>query len=1172
MSLVDRIQTALETGVDATIWEQTATALLQEKYPWLSPVEAGADIGRDADIYRVLPGNSDSRGRLLATTSNVLSNLKSSHKSWIQEQSRGEFPVDALVIATPNQVSARSRKNVEKYCRDNTLPLPEFYTRDWLIPALVRNPDWRERLTGVKGRIDAIRPVEGSAQESQIVGRESILNEIKAIVHHGGDLLLVGVPGVGKSRLLPELGDGAYIVEPLGTQYLVEDILAFAPKCIAIDDAQFHPQILAELLRIRIQEGLSFSIIAITWPHDESDALAHFSGCKVLAVDLLPRDIMDQIIQDRGVKGIWARRIVLDQAEGRVGWAVMLCESLISEDGEKVVSGHWLLERAMRAIRQVSDSEATVDALAIMAALGGATLDDIETIAASQRKPGAELVSAIMRVAASGLVEFQHERYSLQPVLRKPLIDQWFFSVAARRTWEQVVSLFPERTEDTTRSMLETAISTESGRARNAAWSWAMALPSPDAWTEPTLGMVRIFARLSREAADWSARAAREILSIARAPHRSPWGTESDPLAIAAEGTLRTCAESHFNREAVHGLLDLALTRDPSRPDSEKTPISVFKEMTQLFDPDRGTLFELRSKLLRFAGEWIARLHESAAAWVIYCKVVRYAFTPTVRGSWTDPGKFMTVTLVDGVESADHLGALVDLWPSVSQSLALHLTGLPGGALGHLIGVVEDWFRVGGGHVSGNFDVSAEQKERATVGAWTFLRALVPHLEDNSGAILKVHDAVDLAERWQILAPPDLQLPRLDEDLEAFGARRLHTQSTESWMASQKGLAGRLAEMIPDVGVARFVELQRVSDEFDLRADGQFLAVELAKAVADPGQWVRSAIDQGSHQLTFRMIWELRNSGSSLDPDDLEAGLENPRTRGAVIGAVLDSAVLDDSAQFVIGRLGPTDALSLDRLFARDEADDVLLALLASPVAEVRAAACLAFGVDQDGIGPRLPEDCREAWSSALLDASPAAIRGHSHYRLREILDFVVEAWPDLGALWFEKRIHEEAASTDWRRHHLDEFEDAMSKLPRQQRKELTIAVHAEPRTRWQYLPKLIGTDPDLADELLGAGVLSPDDALSGLSRERDHGAQLLSPVLLKHGVEPEQIARRINGGRSWMGPESAAVEKDIRWFQDLSVRVPELADVCRVALADLERELARVLEEERVEAVRGWA
>ena len=110
MPLIDRIEKALDDGVGTDVFERAAVALLQSRYQWLSPVEAGKDIGRDADIYRVVADDPESRGRLLATTGDPLANLKRSHKSWLKET---DFRVDELVIACSKGVTASARKKID---------------------------------------------------------------------------------------------------------------------------------------------------------------------------------------------------------------------------------------------------------------------------------------------------------------------------------------------------------------------------------------------------------------------------------------------------------------------------------------------------------------------------------------------------------------------------------------------------------------------------------------------------------------------------------------------------------------------------------------------------------------------------------------------------------------------------------------------------------------------------------------------------------------------------------------------------------------------------------------------------------------------------------------------------------------------------------------------------
>jgi hypothetical protein len=66
--LIDRVERALDSGVDADKFERSAVALLRSRYPSISPVEAGKNMRRDDDIYAVIADDPESRGRVLATT------------------------------------------------------------------------------------------------------------------------------------------------------------------------------------------------------------------------------------------------------------------------------------------------------------------------------------------------------------------------------------------------------------------------------------------------------------------------------------------------------------------------------------------------------------------------------------------------------------------------------------------------------------------------------------------------------------------------------------------------------------------------------------------------------------------------------------------------------------------------------------------------------------------------------------------------------------------------------------------------------------------------------------------------------------------------------------------------------------------------------------------------
>src|SRR5688500_9880754 len=155
MNLIARVTAALDRGVDADVFERCAVALMRNIYNNVEPVEGVSDGGRDADIYGPVAGDPDSRGRILVTTGDVLDNLKSSHRTWKKIEDAGEtFRVDQLVLVTHAPLSDAKRRNILEYCKRHALPVPQFWTRDWLVEALRRDPEWRVELTGVRGRLD----------------------------------------------------------------------------------------------------------------------------------------------------------------------------------------------------------------------------------------------------------------------------------------------------------------------------------------------------------------------------------------------------------------------------------------------------------------------------------------------------------------------------------------------------------------------------------------------------------------------------------------------------------------------------------------------------------------------------------------------------------------------------------------------------------------------------------------------------------------------------------------------------------------------------------------------------------------------------------------------------------------------------------------------------------
>jgi hypothetical protein len=91
------------------------------------------------------------------------------------------------------------------------------------------------------------------------------------------------------------------------------------PAAIVVDDAHGRTDDLRALRQARVQENLSFSIIAITWPNMSDHVVTELPTADVVPVDLLELADMNALVESVGITGYRARAVALSQAEGPPG-------------------------------------------------------------------------------------------------------------------------------------------------------------------------------------------------------------------------------------------------------------------------------------------------------------------------------------------------------------------------------------------------------------------------------------------------------------------------------------------------------------------------------------------------------------------------------------------------------------------------------------------------------------------------------------------------------------------------------------------------------------------------------------------------------------------------------------------------------------------------------------
>lgn len=1156
--------------VDPVRFERAACALLRPQYPGLSPIEGGTDLGRDADIYEHGDAEDPSTGRLLATTGDPVKNLDRGLRRMAEEG----LHVAHLVIACSLQVTAKTRQRLEARCQRAGLGLPHIYGRDRFIQLLVASPDWCEYLLGIRGRLESISrtPVNFLGNDTTLVGRDVLVAELRDLISSGTDIIVSGVPGVGKTRLVHELDGNIGYLQPMAVEHVVDDLHVEAPDVVVLDDAHLNVGALQRLTTARRQEGFRFSIVAMSWPADADSVRRELPTAAEIDVRLMRRDDLDAIVRSTGVSSHWARHLVLEQADGRPGWAITLAKTIIEGNGQNVASGATLLDQVERHIQSVADSAVTLDAVACIAALGSADASDLERVSLLVGVPHAQLASSLRNLASDGLLTLERDRWRLQPGLSAPLVLKWFFRPGHTRSWSSLHAAFPDRQHELDLSMLEAA-GTSRGELPPEAEQWRTHLPPIDQWNESTLRAVRAYSTISKRAANFAARAAITILEGPRTQDISPWGTVSDPVGDQARKLLTQAVHQWFERDAVKAMLTLSLTDTRNRHGNSDHPMRSLNDMVGHLGPDGESYFDTREMLVEYASEWLAD-DPSADRVTIWCEAIAAAFSPHVEGSWTLPSNRYSIQIADGIEAPRRLHSLLKLWSRVDETITAFGI-LPPQAVIHLLSLFEEWLRLAGGVRRRQTTPNEEQRREGELGAWRIYETVLPQLVDRPGLALRARRELDLAERWEVRPPTHLASLHLDPDLVLLAGRRDVGEDPHDWLERRRdeicALADRIAQMPPDEGIDRIASLEAESAHLKNGPGVGPLTYQLASTVSDPAAWLEATVSSRCAAGIAPFLAEARRRGAAVPAASIVGLLDDSVFRDHVVRAVLSGGV-DDLAEAVLTQLTAADASHVEAaMFHRDYADAMSHRLLTHSVPEVAAAASLCFKIN-DEFGVELPAEWSADWAKAFILSTSLHDRNSLlSYRQSEILKHLAEQDPTLCVEWFDRLLSDaDRDADDTRYSDFDDLHEVVVLLPRDARSQIAHMIPNSRRGAMELLRPLTVGDPRQVADLIRDGI-DPEDFLLAIQGHLDDQGEMVSAVLLAEGVRPDRIARALTGFRSWMGNESDDLARMIDWFKDLRSRRPELRPIADAALPGLHTDRERVLAEEEREAIHGF-
>ncbi|MFI5937855.1 hypothetical protein [Actinoplanes sp. NPDC051494] len=1189
MDLLDRVHQAMRQRhkVHPGTFEECAVALLQVQIPELVGVGGGHDFGRDGDIYFAL--DAERRGRLTVTIGDVVANVRRS----LMRMKDNDIRVDVLVVASLQPVNGLTRQALDKLCDECGVVRPFVYDGDWFALRLVGNPLWRKRLLGVAGELSAL--LDSPLQElavPELVGRDLELEALRALAAAGADVVVTGPAGVGKTRLLTAVHPRLKFLQPARTSVDVVDALVQErPTAVVVDDAHAHIDDLVTLRAARRQERLSFSIIAATWPSKRHELDRPLPDAADLMVDPLPRPVIDDIVRSLDITGYTARSVVLDQAGGRPGWAVLLCRLLADGKGDTVVNGAALMDNVERILLQAAESRLSLDVLACVAVLGRTDIELLEQAAEVIDMPRGETRELVERLARNGLLDEAGDGWQLLPALRAPLVAQWFFSEHPRLRWHRVQQSFAEHGWRLGRAAIDAALVAGAPAARQEAQAYIEALPHPRDWSPAVVDSVAAYGRLDEQAAEVVVDFAEQLLAepgdmpeIRGIVVDSGRGHAVDLLAGVARGWLLP--------QAVVSLLDLAVNDNRPWHSTPRHPLKILQELATQLHPDFGPSVEVRERLLGATLRWLGD-RPQAPQWSTAAELIASDFSVTAGNAWQDPGRPGTLQVVDSVLSAEHLEELAALWSHVVAAVRRD-DQCPPHALLLLLELVAGWLRLGEGFAVGpaGTRINDEQRHVALHAGQAMLESLRDRWQGVPGLALRANRL--LQTMWQRTATrPDRPAlfdvdadlvaligdatPSLSGDLSAFHLTRSH---------AVKNLAIRLAMLGPQDGCARFTALAvqarlAVHDGFGLEHDSTDLLAQLMRPhLISVSRWVSAAVSQGCPGLLSAAIHRCLDDSEPLPDTVLADILGDEGLRHAALTAALASTALTEPGRTILDQLGPDDSwLMMTLATSPDTCDDVRHHLLTHHDPAVAGRTALAFDIGQGEQhhserqqGPLLPEHWRSHWRHAFGRLRSAHLSDESHtYRVAEILTYLACHDPDLAERWFHNRL-DDAGTSRVPDSAPASFESAIRRLPLAQRTRLARRCGGRRWAGQSWLTYLVGSDPDVARGLLDDGALSADDLLRALHGQRDETVGHLGPLLLASGTEPEAIATAIIIHRPITLSSAVKQHRELRdFFTQLGATVPKLQQVADLGRREQQALLDQAEADQRHQRRHGW-
>jgi hypothetical protein len=1178
---LDRIEALLANKrIDSELFERFAQDALSEIYPGLSPIPGGTDWGRDADIT-----SADAAvQRLMATTGRKRDGVRANMLRGIASLREHKVADDVrLVLVSLAELSVLDRQSLIKSAETRGVHLSanDIYDRRFVAGRLRRDGYWREELLGLPSTPISLLAATPESADSpwttlSLVGRD---NDVEALEAIGTDVILSGPPGVGKSRVAG-IVDGAVFVNPhVSTEQLANDIRGADPAVLVIDDAGSTGDLLHHLRQWRRTEPdvFRYRIIAVCWP-DEVDQLATaLVDAERYKLDLLERGPMDQIVKEMGINSQIARGEILDQAEGRPGWAVSLGALLLQTNQfASLLDGKALLGEAGTYLRRAGADPDDTEALARIAALGSVSETELDRLASTLGVSTTKLSGSITRAATAGLIDVASHyspeakrnlrSYQLRPpMLADALVtERAFAATVPTLDLNALADDWPDHLLRLTESAIDAA-GLGAAEARPVADELFERLLAGESTPDQLVEVSKKYAVLDKRAGD-------VVLFLCQATLEQLRNSGWDDIAWANQNAVELAAlvaGRYRSPAAVKFLLDSAVVDRRPQPQTPAHPLRRLSDLIHAFHPEVRRPIDTRDFVAIALDDWWWEAScPGSVEQQVFADAVAALLSPRIEASFTDPGHPMQLMIYEGLVSVEEMYHILDdTWPRIRRVLA---SGSDIVAT-TVIDVVAGWLRVGGGY---DKPFGKEHPPESIAAVKAIALRLSEDLGSNPqlslGARLKLRNVLAQHDIHVDVEMP-LGVEPLLQDLErdpgidyAQQERRLVDEITAAvlpWAAEE-----------PEVVVDRLLEIKRTTVMAKLSWPNRvwIAAASLAQNVASPLAWLTTALERGLVPEATAFLPRVLDEGLAT-PDVVGQLLANRSTRVETIGQCFLSEK-PPMKSMAIDALGVEDFQIVESMYLRKQLDgDASRALLTQTAARVRGTVAIAMFAGQGG-----PYDA--GWSPGDLEAQWLAAVHEFRSDEAAIADY------DAAALFAYLAAHYPSDLSELVRTSLDESADnaiyatfthsswsTLANLPPAERRRLLVHFKERPVVMWLLRKHLLGWDVSWLEELLDSGEMTPEEVLAGYNGLS--GSPPLEPyarLLVPRGVAPERIAElRLSG--SWTGEQSTRYAVLVAEFE--AMRQSDDPHAQAVAAAGVQMYAERrdaALREEHQKRVRG--